>query len=200
MKPGGGGVSSNMEPEREAGLAGDAAPRADTEEPLLPEGFGDGAPAEGVAAEIAAPAGVEALQAERDALHDRWLRLAAEFDNYRKRTAREWREHQERAAAEVLREMLELADNLERALAAPEDGQSLRRGVELILQQLQAKLRRFGVEAMEAKGQQFDPTRHEAMLMVDTEEVESQRVVDEVQRGYLLHGQVLRPARVTVAR
>jgi molecular chaperone GrpE len=141
-----------------------------------------------------------ALRAERDDLQDRLLRLAAEFDNYRKRSAREWREQKDRAAAEVLREMLELADNLERALAAPEQEQSLRKGVELTLQQLQVKLKRFGVEAMEARGQEFDPTRHEAVLMVDVDDVESQHVVDVVQQGYLLNGEVLRPARVTVAR
>jgi molecular chaperone GrpE len=134
-------------------------------------------------------------------LQDRYLRLAAEYDNYRKRTAREWREHQARAGAEVLREILELADNLERALQAPvEDGTGLRKGVELIAQQLQAKLRRFGVEPIDTNGQEFDPNRHEAVLAVDTDAVPSQRVVDEVQRGYTLNGEVLRPARVTVAR
>jgi molecular chaperone GrpE len=134
-------------------------------------------------------------------LQDKYLRLAAEYDNYRKRTAREWREHQARATSEVLREILELADNLERALQAPaDDSTGLRKGVELIAQQLQAKLRRFGVEPIVARGQEFDPTRHEAVLAVDTDAVPSQWVVDEVQRGYSLHGEILRPARVTVAR
>ena len=134
-------------------------------------------------------------------LQDRYLRQAAEYDNYRKRTAREWRELQARAGADVLREMLELADNLERALQAPgDDAGGLRRGVELIAQQLQAKLRRFGVEPIEVRGQEFDPKRHEAILVVDTEDVESHQVVDEVQRGYTLNGEILRPAKVTVAR
>jgi molecular chaperone GrpE len=144
---------------------------------------------------------LELLQASYAQLEDRHLRLAAEYDNFRKRSAREWREHQQRAAAEVLREMLELADNLERALAAPgDDVGGLRKGVALIAQQLQAKLRRFGVEPIETEGQEFDPTRHEAVLVVDSDTIESQRVVDTVQRGYTLHGEVLRPARVTVAR
>lgn len=134
-------------------------------------------------------------------LQDRHLRLAAEYDNYRKRTAREWKEHQARSIAEVLREMLELGDNLQRALEAPGgDEAGLRKGVELIAQQLQAKLRRFGVEPMTARGQEFDPTRHEALMAVDTDTVPSHHVVEEVQRGYLLNGEVLRPARVTVAR
>jgi molecular chaperone GrpE len=142
-----------------------------------------------------------ALRAERDELHDRLLRLAAEFDNFRKRSAREWREHKDRATAEVLREVLELADNLERALASPpEDGAALHAGVRLTLQQLQSKLQRFGVEAFGNEGEAFDPQRHEAVLMVEAPGVESSRIVDVVQRGYTQHGEVLRPARVTVAR
>lgn len=134
-------------------------------------------------------------------LQERYLRLAAEYDNFRKRTAREWQEHRTRATAEVLREMLELADNLERALAAAaDDVPALRRGVELIAAQLQGKLRRFGVEVIETEGQEFDPTRHEAVLMVDADGVRSHHVVEVVQRGYTLDGAVLRPARVTVAR
>ena len=142
-----------------------------------------------------------ALRAEHAVLQDRLLRLAAEFDNYRKRTAREWREHKDRATGEVLREMLELADNLERALASPpEEGPALHAGVRLILQQLQSKLQRFGVEAFGAEGEAFDPNRHEAVLMVDAPGVESSHIVSVVQPGYTQHGEVLRPARVTVAR
>ena len=141
------------------------------------------------------------LESELAELQDRHLRLAAEYDNYRKRTAKEWKEHQARSIAEVLREVLELADNLQRALDAPHgDEAGLRRGVDLIAQQLQAKLRRFGVEPMDVRGHEFDPTRHEAVLAVDSDAVPSQCIVDEVQRGYLLNGEVLRPARVTVAR
>lgn len=143
----------------------------------------------------------EVLRIENAQLQDRFLRLAAEYDNFRKRSAREWREQKEKAAAEVLREILELADNLERALGAPgDDAAGLRKGVELIAQQLQVKLRRFGVEPLEAQGVAFDPQRHEAVLVVDAAGVDSQQVVDVVQRGYTLHGEVLRPARVTVAR
>lgn len=144
---------------------------------------------------------LELLRAEHAQVQERFLRLAAEYDNFRKRSAREWREQKDRAAAEVLREMLELADNLELALGAPgDDAPGLRKGIELIAQQLQVKLRRFGVEPLEAQGAAFDPQRHEAVLVVDSADAESQQVVDVVQRGYTLHGEVLRPARVTVAR
>ena len=84
--------------------------------------------------------------------------------------------------------------------APTEDVEALRRGVELTAQQLQGKLKRFGVEPIEARGQEFDPKRHEAILMVDTDTVDSHHVADVVQPGYTLHGEVLRPARVTVAR
>lgn len=151
----------------------------------------------GTSAEDDAP--VASLETEYAALNDRYLRLAAEYDNFRKRTAREWREYQARATADVLREMLELADNLDRALKAPAEDAALRKGVELIAQQFQAKLRKMGVEPIDVIGEPFDPARHEAVLMVAKDGVESQRVVDEVQRGYTLQGEVLRPARVTVA-
>jgi molecular chaperone GrpE len=143
----------------------------------------------------------EALRVERDALREQLLRRAAEYENFRKRTAREWQQQRERAASEVLRAMLEISDNLDRALDSAEtDAEGLRKGVELIHQQLHAELKRFGVEPIEAAGKPFDPTEHEAVLMVDSEEVEAQHVVDVVQPGYTLHGMVLRPARVTVAR
>lgn len=141
------------------------------------------------------------LQAENAALQDKYMRLLAEFDNFRKRSAREWREQQARAGAEILREMLEMADNLERAQKAPgEDVAALRKGVELIAQQMHVKLKRFGVDPIDVRGKEFDPLQHEAVMMVDTDAVQSQHVVDEVQRGYTLNGEVLRPARVTVAR
>lgn len=141
------------------------------------------------------------LTRERDELQDRLMRLAAEFDNFRKRTAREWQDHRKRANSEVLREMIELVDNLERALEAPvEDTAGLRKGVELIHQQLLGSLKKFGVEDISAEGMEFDPQQHEALMMVDSDEVDSQHVVQVIQKGYALNGEVLRPARVTVSR
>ena len=144
---------------------------------------------------------LDAAVRERQELYERHLRLAAEFDNFRKRNEREWQDQRRRSASEVLRAVLEIADNLERALqSGVDEGQGLRAGVELIGQQLQALLQRFGLERIEAKGLPFDPTRHEAVLVVDAEACESQHVVDVVQNGYTLHGEILRPARVTVSR
>lgn len=141
------------------------------------------------------------LQRERDDLQDRLMRLAAEFDNFRKRTAREWQEHRRRAGSDVLREMIELVDNFERALDSPaEDADGLRKGVELIHQQLLSSLQKFGVESVAAEGMEFDPQQHEALMMVDSDEVESQHVVQVIQKGYALNGEILRPARVTVSK
>ena len=143
----------------------------------------------------------DVLRVERDALQDRLLRLAAEYDNFRKRNAREWQEHRKRAATEVLRDLLEVCDNLERALETPdEDSGGLRKGVELIHQQFQGLFARFGLEGFDEEGQPFDPHRHEAVQMVESDDVASQHVVNVVQRGYTLHGEVLRPARVTVSK
>ena len=142
-----------------------------------------------------------AMTRERDDLQDRLMRLAAEFDNFRKRTAREWQEHRKRAASDVLREMIELVDNFERALEAPaEDGDGLRKGVEMIHQQLLASLQKFGIESVAAEGMEFDPQQHEALMMVESDEVKSQHVVQVIQKGYALNGDILRPARVTVSK
>jgi molecular chaperone GrpE len=141
------------------------------------------------------------VQRERDDLQDRLLRLAAEFDNFRKRTAREWQEHRKRAASDVLREMIELVDNFERALEAPaEDADGIRKGIELIHQQLLSSLQKFGIESVAAEGMEFDPQQHEALMLVETDAVESQHVVQVIQKGYALNGEILRPARVTVSK
>ena len=141
------------------------------------------------------------LQREREELQDRLMRMAAEFDNFRKRTAREWQEHRKRAASDVLREMVELLDNFERALQAPpEDTEGLRKGIELIQQQLISSLQKFGVESVAAEGMQFDPQQHEALMMVDSDDLKSQHVVQVIQKGYALNGEILRPARVTVSK
>ncbi len=144
---------------------------------------------------------VEELRLERDALKDRLMRMAAEFDNFRKRSAREWTEYRSRATSEVLREMIDLVDNFERALeASPEDVEGLRKGIELIHQQLLSSLKKFGIECISAEGMEFDPKQHEALMMVESDEVASQHVVQVIQKGYALNGEILRPARVTVSK
>lgn len=143
---------------------------------------------------------LEELRREKDALQDRLLRTAAEFDNYRKRIDRERRDLAEFTAAEVLRELLPILDNLERALAAAADNDPLRKGVELILKQMTDLLRKRGVKPIEALGADFDPNFHQAVIHEVSPEHREGEVIEELQRGYLLGERLLRPAMVKVAK
>jgi molecular chaperone GrpE len=144
---------------------------------------------------------IESLRAEREALLDRLARLQAEFDNARKRAAREQQEFREFAAADVIKTILPILDSFERALKAPSgNAGEFRNGIELIYRQFQDALQKIGVQPVPAVGQVFDPRVHEAIEMVDTTEVEDHHVLDELQRGYTYKNRLLRPAMVRVAR
>jgi molecular chaperone GrpE len=145
---------------------------------------------------------VTALRHERDALHDRLLRQAAEFDNFRKRGERERREMVEYAAARLLQELLPIVDDFERALQADagSGADAYRQGLEIIHRQLMDLLRNRGVTPIETVGADFDPHIHQA---VDYEEAPDRRegeVVAEFRRGYRLGDRLLRPALVKVAK
>jgi molecular chaperone GrpE len=139
------------------------------------------------------------LEAEHRDLSDRYLRLVAEFDNFRKRTAREWSERAQSASAELLFELLSIADNFERALEVEHADGAYADGVRMIFQQLQGLLGRKGVEAIEAQGLPFDPHLHEALVHMPSEEYGEGLVCREIRKGYRLHGRVLRPAQVAVS-
>ena len=143
-----------------------------------------------------------ALKAERDALQDRLLRTAAEFDNYRKRIDRERREQSESAATNLLAEVLPVVDNLERALQAPSgpEASGYRAGVELIHRQLVDLLRKRGVTTFEALGTDFDPRIHQAVSQEASDTHRDGEVMEELQRGYMLGERLLRPAMVKVAK
>ena len=145
---------------------------------------------------------VEALKAERDALQDRLLRTAAEFDNYRKRIDRERRDQSESAAAGLLAEVLPVVDNLERALQAPAgpEAAGYRAGVELIHRQLLDLLRKRGVTPIEALGTDFDPRFHQAVSQETSDAHRDGEVMEEMQRGYMLGDRLLRPAMMKVAK
>ena len=148
----------------------------------------------------AQPDPLEALRREKDALQDRLLRTAAEFDNYRKRVDRERRELADYIAAEVVGEFLPTIDNLERALAAASETDPLRKGVELILKQLLDVLRKRGVKPIEALGADFDPNFHQAVIHEASSAHREGEVMEELQRGYLIGERLLRPAMVKVAK
>ena len=145
---------------------------------------------------------IAALKAERDALQDRLLRTAAEFDNYRKRIDRERRDQSESAAFSLLSEVLPVVDNLERALQSPSgpEAAGFRAGVELILRQMMDLLRKRGVTPIDALGADFDPRIHQAVSQETSDAHRDGEVMEELQRGYMLGERLLRPAMVKVAK
>jgi molecular chaperone GrpE len=144
---------------------------------------------------------LETLQREKDALQDRLLRTAAEFDNFRKRIERERREHADHAAASLLGEILPIIDDLERALQAPagRDGEAYRKGVELIHRQMLDLLRRRGVTPLEVVGVDFDPRFHQSVAQELSPDHREGEVIEELRRGYMLGDRLLRAAMVKVA-
>jgi molecular chaperone GrpE len=144
---------------------------------------------------------LETKTREVEAQQDRYLRTVAEFDNVRKRSAREREEYTRYANESLLRDILPVLDNLDRALQAArtEPTTSLTTGVELIQRELLRVLEKFGVTPFTSVGQPFDPERHEAIARVQSPDLPDMTVAAETARGYLLHGRVLRPAMVTVA-
>ena len=161
--------------------------------------------------EAAEPAGEEDPANEEQALRDKeeasetpedYLALAqriqADFENYRKRAAREAAAAGERAKSGLVRELLPIVDNLERALASAEEGeQHLAQGVRLVHSELIAVLERNGIQQFDPSGEKFDPTEHEALSVRD--EGQAGLVLDVVEKGYRTNGTVLRPARVVVS-
>jgi molecular chaperone GrpE len=139
-------------------------------------------------------------QRERDEYLDLARRAQADFENYRKRAAREAAAAGERAKSGLVRELLPIVDNLERALASAGDGeQHLAEGVLLVYSELVAVLERNGVQQFDPAGERFDPSEHEALSMRDEDGAESGLVLDVVEKGYRANGTILRPARVVVS-
>lgn len=141
----------------------------------------------------------EKLEAERAQA----LRVLADFQNYRRRSEEQRQEIASRTVQSFVAELLPVLDNFERALAASRESQSfdsLVSGVEMILRQLREILERHGVVPIEAVGHPFDPNLHDAVMRVEAADVEDNTVVEELQRGYMMDGRVIRPAMVKVAK
>jgi molecular chaperone GrpE len=137
---------------------------------------------------------------ERDEYLDLARRTQADFENYRKRAAKEAAAAGERAKGGLVRELLPVVDNLERALASAQRGeQHLAEGVRLVHSELIAVLERNGVEQFDPKGESFDPTVHEALSTRSEDGADSGVVLDVIEKGYKANGTVLRPARVVVS-
>lgn len=135
-------------------------------------------------------------------LNDKYLRLAAEFDNYKRLAQRDQRDQIRFGNEDLLKELLPVVDNLERAITASRNGGSsdvLIQGVDLTLKQLTGALTKFHVKPVETIGRPFDPATHQAVVSVASQKVPDKHVVDEFQRGYRLHDRMLRAAMVSVS-
>lgn len=139
------------------------------------------------------------LKAEKDQLMDRLLRLQAEFDNSRKREAKERSDFRDYAVANTVEQFLPVLDNFQLALRSTGSAEQLRTGVELIVKQMEEALRGLSVQPVESVGAVFDPRVHEALEMVERSDVPDHQVIEEVRRGYRMRERLLRPALVRVA-
>jgi len=149
------------------------------------------------------------LQSELEAQRDRYLRLAAEFDNFRKRNDRDFNARVQMSLADFYVQVLPIVDDLERSVASlragdPEkkslDAESVLNGLDLILQNFRRLLESRGVKAMDTVGTPFDPVKHDALTQIDGNGQESQIVVEEHVKGYMLNDRVLRPAKVVISK
>ncbi len=132
-------------------------------------------------------------------LNDKYLRVVAEYDNYRKRTQREKESIYPEAKAEVTAKFLPVLDNMERALAAANETDPLYEGVKMVLKQFDEALKSVGVEYIEAVGQKFDPKFHNAVMHVEDESLEENVVTEEFQKGYKIGDRIVRHSMVKVA-
>lgn len=138
-----------------------------------------------------------------DQVFDRYVRLQAEYENYRKRTDREKTRWRVSANERLLADILPVVDSLELALRHAREsgaGTALVDGVDLVLKQFQDVLARYGLEPIESEGRPFDPRIHEAVMRVDDPERDDNTVLEEYQKGYTLGGRTLRPSKVSVSR
>jgi molecular chaperone GrpE len=163
-------------------------------------------------AEAAAPpaqpnlaAALEQARKEAAEHYERWLRLQAEFENYKRRMHKEQQETMRYAQLPLLRDLTGVMDNLERAISHARGGnhaeqQSILAGLELVTKQIGEVFERFGMTRIAAKGETFDPHRHEAMKVVESGEHPDNTVVEEFRAGYVLHDRVVRPSMVVVSK
>ncbi|OGF66988.1 MAG: nucleotide exchange factor GrpE [Candidatus Fischerbacteria bacterium RBG_13_37_8] len=142
---------------------------------------------------------LEEVMREKDELYDRLLRKLADFNNYRKRIEKEKQEYYNFATANLMRDILPVVDNFEKAIAQFEnhDDPSFK-GIELICRQLEDILRKHGVHAIESNGKPFDPAFHEAVGTGEVEEIDDNIILEEYQKGYMMHDKLLRPSMVRV--
>ena len=147
---------------------------------------------------------LEAKEKEAVETYDRLLRASAEFDNYKKRSSREMEEFRKFANQSLIKEMLSVVDNLELAMNSTNDHEAidkdLLQGLEMTHKEILKVFEKFNVKPIDAKGQPFDPTFHEAVMQEETNDSPKNTVINELQRGYMIHDRLLRPSMVVVAK
>jgi molecular chaperone GrpE len=146
---------------------------------------------------------LEEKEKEAKGNFDRFLRMAADFENYKKRAAKEKEDYVKFANEDLIKAIIPFIDNLERAVNHAEkvhDIGVMIEGVRLTIQQVLQALNKLGLSSFESVGKPFDPAKHEAMLVVETDQHEPNQVVEEFQKGYLLYDRLLRPATVSVSK
>ena len=139
---------------------------------------------------------------EEKADNEKYMRLMAEFQNYKKRVAKEKSDIHAYANEKIVTELLEVLDNFERALedSSAEVDESYSKGMEMIFSQLKEVLKKAGLDEIEALGKDFDPTYHNAVMTNESEEYDSGKIMKVLQKGYILNGRVIRPAMVAVSK
>jgi len=147
---------------------------------------------------------LESVRQEAKENYDKYLRASAELDNVRKRTARELGDFRKFAVEKIVKDLLPVVDNLERAIHSSggndQDANGLIEGVDLVLKDLLKVFDKFGVKPIESLEKPFDPTFHQAVMQEETPDHPDSTVISELQKGYLLHDRLLRPAMVVVSR
>jgi len=147
---------------------------------------------------------IEELEKEVEVNYDRFIRVTADFENYKKRIAREMSDLRKFANENILKDMLSAVDNLERAIESgskqDSEKQTLLEGVEITLKDLFRMFEKYGVKDFKSEGQPFDPVFHQAMMQEQTNDYPDNTVLNELQKGYTIHERLLRPAMVVVAR
>jgi len=146
---------------------------------------------------------IKSLEEEAKETYDRFLRVSAEFENYKKRSAREMSEFKKFANESLLKELLLVVDNMERAINLSKDegtsNNGLVEGIDITLKELLKILKKFGVKQVESLGKPFDPNFHQAVMQEETDEHPHNTVINEIQKGYIINERLLRPAMVAVS-
>ena len=142
---------------------------------------------------------IEALKTELENTTDRFKRMMAEFDNFKKRSAKEREQLYNSILSDIIASFLPVMDNIEKAINAPTEDENYKQGVELVAKQLSDLLISLGVEEIKSVGSKFDPELHEAVSMVQDENLGEKEIKEEFRKGYTLKGKVIRHAMVIVA-